>query len=1108
MIVSSVSSYVTEQIKEAANNLTDDSEEVVDVIAVDISFVCDGVEIQPEDGSVRVNMRAERTVEGDNHKVVHFDGSDAEIVADASANSASLDASCFSVYAIIGSEYQDEEVKKEARYFYMFYVGNTHVDTQIIKNGDTLLEPSVPELGENKEFTGWRIRGETEDMTFGNVITVEEGEDKYIYVDAHFEDFFKVTFYTSDDKSSILQIITVKDGETVSTKDQILVNDDIHMFDGWYNAEDESKEKVEKVTVSGKDVELLPIFKEGIWVRFNTNGGSYTEPVFIMQNETVKEPEAPERVGYTFLGWYTSNTLTTKFDFSKSVTEATTIYAGWKADVVKYRVVVWTENKDNNEYTVNQILDRTASAGTKLTASMFSNIVVKEKDIACFDIDTKKTNAEECIVKGDGTTTYNVYFSRHRFTIAFWNSNQTVKYFTLSDIKYGENIISKYRDKMKTYGGSIDEGSGGWIRANISSNKTSDMDILNNNTFNFTVTSASLYRTNLLPYKNNSKEVIFKRYTISSNNKYTYYVYLEYLDDETTPEGAEIIEEGGIKYYLRNVATTFSTTTTMKMNFNSNGQAVIKLVKNRETGAVNQLAYINGQLVTTLQPNVEYNFYYMRDSNKLKFDDSSLKSYALKYEEKLADYEPEGYVIDETLKEADGKTYIFKGWTTSEGESVDFSTARMPKTDLMLYAKWEDATARYKVTFNYYNGEPKDSVIVMSGDTVERPADPEKDGYRFVGWKTSTGTVFDFHSKIYEDTELIATWMNEKTYTVKYDAGEFGSFTKQDLNNYLDGARAIIVGVPTITDISKKFIGWKIGNNSKLYKTGTFAINEDDADENGVITLVAQYEDGSKIVTITYDPNGHNGKVVTFEAAPMNNDITFTKSPSDADVNFVAKPYYEFVKWNTEADGSGESFYPREVIAINNTDGKAAILYAQWRGVDDVLTYKANGGTGTMEDTDGKVYETIKVSENKFIRLGYTFTGWNTKADGTGDSYEEGSDYTLTPENDTLYAQWKENQKEGMEEDTNNDSKDDFENDSKDNYEDDFEKKPEEQNTQCDAIVQVEYVSNEVSNSNNEKKDYPRTGEERNIIPVVMLILGLLGLVTHHFIKKRKEEEL
>jgi len=95
-----------------------------------------------------------------------------------------------------------------------------------------------------------------------------------------------------------------------------------------------------------------------------------------------------------------------------------------------------------------------------------------------------------------------------------------------------------------------------------------------------------------------------------------------------------------------------------------------------------------------------------------------------------------------------------------------------------------------------------------------------------------------------------------------------------------------------------------------------------------------------------------------------------------------------------------------------------------------------------------------------------------------------------------------------MEEDTNNDSKDDFENDSKDNYEDDFEKKPEEQNTQCDVIVQVEYVSNEVSNSNNEKKDYPRTGEERNIIPVVMLILGLLGLVTHHFIKKRKEEEL
>ena len=62
-----------------------------------------------------------------------------------------------------------------------------------------------------------------------------------------------------------------------------------------------------------------------------------------------------------------------------------------------------------------------------------------------------------------------------------------------------------------------------------------------------------------------------------------------------------------------------------------------------------------------------------------------------------------------------------------------------------------------------------------------------------------------------------------------------------------------------------------------------------------------------------------------------------------------------------------------------------------------------------MEATEGHVDDIVTVADNEFTRDGYTFTGWNTKADGSGDSYAEGDDYTLTPSDDVLYAQWKRN---------------------------------------------------------------------------------------------------
>lgn len=74
------------------------------------------------------------------------------------------------------------------------------------------------------------------------------------------------------------------------------------------------------------------------------------------------------------------------------------------------------------------------------------------------------------------------------------------------------------------------------------------------------------------------------------------------------------------------------------------------------------------------------------------------------------------------------------------------------------------------------------------------------------------------------------------------------------------------------------------------------------------------------------------------------------------------------------------------------------------------VTYDANGGSGTMTDKNSPYADGAEatVLTNGFTRSRYTFTGWNTKADGSGKSYAEGASITMRG-NVALYAQWTRN---------------------------------------------------------------------------------------------------
>lgn len=127
---------------------------------------------------------------------------------------------------------------------------------------------------------------------------------------------------------------------------------------------------------------------------------------------------------------------------------------------------------------------------------------------------------------------------------------------------------------------------------------------------------------------------------------------------------------------------------------------------------------------------------------------------------------------------------------------------------------------------------------------------------------------------------------------------------------------------------------------------------------------------------------------------------------SDTELNVISEGYIDgTIKISThELSLIGKS---KDAPAKNTAKLKLAVpTYT--------VTYDGNGAD-SGKTTDPTAYATgakATVKENNYTRGGYTFTGWNTKADGSGDSYKTGDWITMTG-SVILYAQWTRNSSHG-----------------------------------------------------------------------------------------------
>ena len=267
-----------------------------------------------------------------------------------------------------------------------------------------------------------------------------------------------------------------------------------------------------------------------------------------------------------------------------------------------------------------------------------------------------------------------------------------------------------------------------------------------------------------------------------------------------------------------------------------------------------------------------------------------------------------------------------------------------------------------------------------------------KTGYDFAGWNEAADNTGASHAEgesltLTDNKELFAQWTLQH-YTISYiNNGGEGSMESQ----------AYVYGTPqnltanSFTKTGHVFNGW----NTNADGSGIAYADQNNLSATSNLTLYAQWV--PETYTLTFMAN--NG---TDEQATQ----TFTYGQAQ---NLMSNPFtysgYNFADWNTAADGNGDGYSDHK----NMTLTADMTLYARWTLIPTfVVTFNANGGTGTMANQTFMQGVAQELAHNTFTREGFDFMGWNTNASGMGTYYSDGQSVTLNTTT-TLYAKWQKN---------------------------------------------------------------------------------------------------
>ena len=381
--------------------------------------------------------------------------------------------------------------------------------------------------------------------------------------------------------------------------------------------------------------------------------------------------------------------------------------------------------------------------------------------------------------------------------------------------------------------------------------------------------------------------------------------------------------------------------------------------------------------------------------------------------------------------------YTFVKWTTNKDGT---GTAYQPGSQysynrdsdggtVTLYAVW--TPWKYKVQYDKNVSADSSSQTVSNMPTDQTKTEevnltlssnkPSRHGYIFNGWQAQiNGKAVDYQpgatlSYDVDDKDgstiiLKAQWTAWK-HTIHYDKNVPASSSSQTVANMPEDDTKTFDITKTISSTKPSrngyiFNGWNTQKDGKGTAYASGAAYKHDQN-GGTVTLYAQWTPWKH--TVTYDKNvDPSSSSQTVTNMPGNQTKTFDEKLMISSTK-PSRNGYIFNGWNTQKDGKATA-YASGAEYKHDQNGNTVTLYAQWTAWKHTVHYNANGGDQNSVPTDQtKTFDQAMIlSDKKPTRHGYNFVRWNTKADGTGTSYEVKGNYNHDQNGGTvtLYAIW------------------------------------------------------------------------------------------------------
>lgn len=298
----------------------------------------------------------------------------------------------------------------------------------------------------------------------------------------------------------------------------------------------------------------------------------------------------------------------------------------------------------------------------------------------------------------------------------------------------------------------------------------------------------------------------------------------------------------------------------------------------------------------------------------------------------------------------------------------------------------------YTISFNTDGGNEVVSQEVKEGGKINKPTDPTKEGYEFLGWYLN-GEYFDFESSVKKNLELEARWKElakdnneeeikedenkkeEETtkvtkYTVTFDSNGGSKVSSQAVEK---NKTAKSPTNPTRSGYT--FKGWYLGNSKynfskKVTQNITLTAKWEKVEEKEE-TPTTPVTPEVKKYTVTFDTDGGNsiasqtvedGKTATKPADPTKNGYTFIGwYHNDTLFNF-----------NTKIVGNVTLVAKWEKNAVITS--KIETIASSYVGQVRVFVLKDGAkvaGTVDITLSDGTVVKNVSIPKDGYVTNGY-----------------------------------------------------------------------------------------------------------------------------------------